>query len=140
MHAHRFRPECRSINGIILRTSRWCKYGELSGAKAGRHDFFVGLELVGEIGDGYKERLWVVIRATGDCKKKMRKRTASMKSQRKGARLEFAQLAKRVVIHCFQEARARSTAIGHPLREARLSYSVEKRVGTIRWILESRHR
>lgn len=128
---------------------------ELSGAKAGRHDFFVGLELVGEIGDGYAERLWVVMGARGDRKNKMSKRTASMNSKRKGVRLEFsfgqeflegcgplreclacspAHLAKRVVIHCFKEAWARSTAIG------RVSYSVEKRVWTIRWILESRHR
>lgn len=33
---------------------------KLSGAQAGRDDFFVGLELVGEIGNRYAERLWIV--------------------------------------------------------------------------------
>lgn len=36
---------------------------KLSGAEAGRHNFFVGLELVGEIRNSYAERLWVVIGA-----------------------------------------------------------------------------
>lgn len=36
---------------------------KLSGAQAGRDDFLVGLELVGEIGSGYAEGLWIVIGA-----------------------------------------------------------------------------
>ena len=36
---------------------------KLSGALAGRDDFLVGFELVGEIRNRYAERLWVVIGA-----------------------------------------------------------------------------
>jgi hypothetical protein len=40
-----------------------------------------------------------------------------------------AQLAKRVVFHCFKEARTRTTVIGHPLREARVRCSARRGFG-----------
>ena len=37
-----------------------------------------------------------------------------------------AQLAKRVVFHCFKEVLTRTTVIGHPLREARVRCSARR--------------
>jgi len=40
-----------------------------------------------------------------------------------------AQLAKRVVFHCFKEVLTRTTVIGHPLREARVRCSARRGFG-----------
>lgn len=40
-----------------------------------------------------------------------------------------AQLAKRVVFHCFKEARTRTTVIGHPLQEAWVRCSAKRGFG-----------